>query len=127
MNDNGGRLYRFAPTEDRECWISVDLWNDPEQRIRLLGKVSGLTLDDTWEGALGMVKRTDALLLGRRDAVAGLDLRPYDPGRRGAWYSLGFLLRADAARLREPRFGSSAPSTSSVGLAGSSLTLLNLQ
>jgi Lhr-like helicase len=99
VNDNGGRLYRFAPTEDRESWISVDLWNDTEQRGRLLRAVNDLRLDETWEGALGMVKRTDALLLGRRDAVPGLDLRPYDPGRRGAWYSLGFLLRAEAARL----------------------------
>lgn len=99
VNDNGGRLYRFAPAEDRESWVSVDLWKDTEMRARLLGKVRDLRLDETWEGALGMIKRSDALLLGRRDLVPGLDLRPYDPGRRGAWYSLGFLLRAEAARL----------------------------
>jgi Lhr-like helicase len=99
VNDNGGRLYRFAPTDDGESWVSVDLWRDAEQRARLLRGVDDLRLDETWEGALGMVKRTDALLLGCRDAVPGLDLRPYDPGRRGAWYSLGFLLRAEATRV----------------------------
>lgn len=45
-----------------------------------------------------MVKRTDALLVGMQSTPSGLDLRPYDAGRRGAWYSLGFLLRAEAAR-----------------------------
>jgi hypothetical protein len=100
VNDNGGRLYRFAPTEDRESWISVDLWKDLEARSRLLRSIKGgLRLDEEWEGALGMAKRTDTLLLGPREAITGLDLRPYDPGRRGAWYSLGFLLRAEASRL----------------------------
>lgn len=99
INDNGGRLYRFAPDDKDDSWISVDLWLDNEARQRLKPRVTGdLRLDQRWEGALGMIKKTDALLLGRRDAVPGLDLRPYDPGRRGAWYSLGFLVRAEAAR-----------------------------
>lgn len=99
INDNSGRLYRFAPDEKDDSWISVDLWLDKEARQRVKPRVNGdLRLDRRWEGALGMVKKTDALLLGRRGAVPGLDLRPYEPGRRGAWYSLGFLLRAEAAR-----------------------------
>lgn len=99
INDNGGRLYRFAPDEKQDSWISTDLWLDNDVRNRLKPQVTGeVRLDERWEGALGMVKKTDALLLGRRQAVPGLDLRPYDPGRRGAWYSLGFLLRSEAAR-----------------------------
>jgi ATP-dependent helicase YprA (DUF1998 family) len=98
INDNGGRLYEFAPEESRETWISVDLWNDDAFRERLLRIKGGLRMDEKWQGALGMVKRTDTLLLGPRHSVPGLDLLPYDPGRRGAWYSLGFLLRAEAAR-----------------------------
>ena len=98
VNDNSGRLYRFAPADDRESWISVDLFNDADARARL--RIGGaLHTNDTWEGALGMVKRTDALLIGPRNELSGLDLTPYDPGRRGAWYSLGFLLRAEAGRL----------------------------
>lgn len=99
INDNAGRLYRFAPDEKEDSWVSVDLWLDDEARQRLNPRVTGnLRMDQRWEGALGMVKKTDALLLGRREAIPGLDLRPYDPGRRGALYSLGFLLRAEAAR-----------------------------
>lgn len=99
INDNGGRLYRFAPDGQGDSWMSVDLWLDEDARRRLKPQVRGdVQLDQRWEGALGMVKKTDALLLGRREAVPGLDLRPFDPGRRGAWYSLGFLLRAEAAR-----------------------------
>jgi ATP-dependent helicase YprA (DUF1998 family) len=99
INDNSGRLYRFAPDEKQDSWISVDLWLDNDARQRLKPRVNGeLRLEERWEGALGMVKKTDVLLLGRSEAVPGLDLRPYDPGRRGAWYSLGFLLRAEASR-----------------------------
>jgi Lhr-like helicase len=97
VNDNGGRLYRFAPDDKQDSWLSVDLWRDADarQRLRLPG---ALVLENQWEGALGMVKRTDALLVGPKGAIPGLDLRPYDPGRRGAWYSLGFLLRSEATR-----------------------------
>lgn len=100
VNDNGGRLYRFAPDSARDSWLSVDLWMDPDARQRLRPWTVGseLQLDQQWEGAIGMVKQTDALLVGRSGTVPGLDLRPYDPGRRGAWYSLGFLLRAEATR-----------------------------
>jgi hypothetical protein len=97
VNDNAGLGYRFAPTEDRDSWLSVDLWEDDESRERLRLREQ-LRLDETWHGAIGMVKRTDALLIGPREQVPGLDLRPFDPGRRGAWYSLGFLLRAVASR-----------------------------
>lgn len=99
INDNGGRLYRFAPDKNHESWLSVDLWRDKSTWARLRPETTGeLHLDETWEGALGMIKQTDALLIGVKDPVAGLDLRPYDPGRRGAWYSLGFLLRSEASR-----------------------------
>jgi hypothetical protein len=39
------------------------------------------------------------MLVGPRDDPEGLTLVPYDPGVKGAWYSLGFLLRAAACRL----------------------------
>ena len=97
VNDNGGQSYRFAPTPDRKTWVSVDIWNDQDQRTRLLREKS-LLVDETWEGALGMVKRTDTMLLGPAVVPEGLDLRPYDPGRRAVWYSLGFLLRGVASR-----------------------------
>ncbi len=99
INDNAGRLYRFAPDDKGDSWLSVDLWTDRDARARLKPQVMGdLRLDQQWEGALGMVKQTDALLLGPKDVQPGLDLSPFDPGRRGAWYSLGFLLRSEAAR-----------------------------
>jgi Helicase conserved C-terminal domain len=102
VNDNRGRGYRFARVTsgrtrgnvdiDRDSWVSLDL--PPGQR-------SGMIVDDTnvWEGALGLIMRTDAILLGPRRHRRGLTLFPYNPATRGAWYSLGFLLRASAARL----------------------------
>ena len=98
INDNGGRLYRFAPTTDEDSWISVDLWRDQAARQRLRLNAP-LDLDRTWEGALGMVKRTDTMLFGISTPPEGVDLRPFDPGRRGAWYSLAFLLRAVGSRI----------------------------
>jgi Lhr-like helicase len=98
VNDNAGRQYRFAPTHDHHSWISVDLWSNPQARARY-HLPGSLKTDEAWEGALGMVKRSDTLLVGPSGSPRGLDLRPYDPGRRGAWYSLGFLLRAEASRM----------------------------
>lgn len=98
VNDNFGVKYRFAPSEDRKSWISVELWQDEETRERLR-LPSVIRLDEAWDGAIGMVKRTDTLLLAPAEPPPGLDLRPFDPGRRGAWYSLAFLLRAEATRL----------------------------
>lgn len=98
INDNAGRQYRFAPDPKRRTWISLDLWDDPAQRSRLQLFGQPIT-SEAWEGAIGMVKRTDALLVGMDRVQVGLDVRPYDAGRRGAWYSFGFLLRAVASRL----------------------------
>lgn len=100
VNDNAGRLFRFAPEQATgTSWYSVNLWDDPAQRSKLRLPES-LELDLQWEGALGLTKETDALLLGLRDTKPrGLDLMPWDPARRGAWYSFGFLLRAAASRL----------------------------
>lgn len=99
VNDNAGRLYRFAPDENRASWLSVDLFNDEAAWAKLSPRTEGkLLTNETWEGAIGMIKQSDALLIGVKDPVAGLDLRPFDSGRRGAWYSLGFLLRAEATR-----------------------------
>ena len=101
VNDNYGQLFRFAPETNRDSWISVDLWQDPERRRQLdrFTLSNGLDLDHIWTGAMGMAKQTDALLIGLPDNVWGLNLKPYDPGRRGAWYSLGFLFRSAATRL----------------------------
>ena len=99
INDNGGQLYRFAPDAKHESWLSVDLRRDAATWGRLQPFTTGdLIFDETWEGALGMIKQTDAMLIGIKEPVVGLDVRPYDPGRRGAWYSLGFLLRSEASR-----------------------------
>lgn len=87
VNDNYGRLYTFAPTEDGDSYVDVDLWEEGEFN---LGRIRQ---DEKWVGALGVVKKTDAVLIRPKGHALGLDLLPYDPGRRGAWYSFGFLLR----------------------------------
>jgi hypothetical protein len=96
VNDNAGHQYRFAPAtsggDDAGTWLSIDIL--PSLRTQV-------TVDDTmtWEGAIGVVKTTDALLLGLRRDRPALSLLPYSPPVRAAWYSLGFLLRAAAARV----------------------------
>jgi hypothetical protein len=96
VNDNAGHQYRFAPAtsggDDAGTWLSIDIL--PSLRTQV-------TVDDTmtWEGAIGVVKTTDALLLGLRRDRPTLSLLPYLPPVRAAWYSLGFLLRAAAARV----------------------------
>ncbi len=99
VNDNAGRLFGFAPNiNGGNAWYSTNLWDDTEKR-RTLRLPRELDTSQKWEGALGLMKETDALLLGLSDPnPRGLDLLPWDPARRGAWYSFGFLARAAASR-----------------------------
>ena len=100
VNDNNRNLYRFAPytgnfERHQGSWLSVD---HVQQE---LGNLRRADLDEThtWTGAIGLVKRTDALLVGLGRDQPGLTLVPFEPGSKGAWYSFGFFLRAAAARL----------------------------
>jgi hypothetical protein len=92
INDNRGALYHFAPATDGDGWISQDLDDD-----RLPASDASRAL----QVALAAVRRTDVLVIGlKRDEIPfGITLRADRPPRRGAWYSLGFLLRGAAARL----------------------------
>jgi len=98
LNDNAGHLYRFAPVTgppDSELigsWVSLEARDLARQ---------ALDIDPTqeWSGAIGVRKRTDVLLLGPRSFPVGISREPYSPAGRGAWYSLGFLMRAAATRV----------------------------
>lgn len=96
VNDNAGRSFRFAPVtaqDDLEgAWVSVDLLDSLRRQV---------TVDQTrtWTGAIGVAKRTDAMLMGLRRERTGLELLPYTPAVRAAWYSFGFLIRSAASRL----------------------------
>jgi len=92
VNDNGGRLYRFVPEKRGESLVDFDLWEEGDFH---LGEVRTSEVSEPL--ALGMVKKTDALLIRPKGCPPGLDLLPYDPARRGSWYSLGFLLRLVAS------------------------------
>ena len=95
INDNYGEDFRFAPAADGDGWICLDL-DDP----------TGWSLPRTdasraLDVALTATKSTDVLVIGADSNVlpAGISLAPTTAARRGAWYSLGFLLRGAAARL----------------------------
>ena len=97
VNDNAGRSFRFAPvTSDQSdlhgAWVSIDLLDSLRQQV---------TVDQsrTWTGAIGVAKRTDAMLMGLRRERTGLELLPYTPAVRAAWYSFGFLIRSAGSRL----------------------------
>lgn len=97
INDNAGKKFRFAPIIGSQSgsWVSLD--------HHLEGLIKQITInpntDSHWEGAIGVAKRTDTLLIGLLRQQSGLSLGPFTPGCRGAWYSLGFMLRASATRL----------------------------
>ena len=96
INDNGGRDFGFAPASDGRGWICRDL-DDGSGNVRLPASESARER----RVALAAVKSTDVLVIGiDSDALPlGLTLRPNTAARKGAWYSLGFLLRDAAARL----------------------------
>ena len=96
VNDNAGRSFRFAPVTSQDqlegAWVSLDMIDSLRHQP---------TVDDTktWTGAIGVMKRTDAMLMGLRRERVGLELLPYAPAVRSAWYSFGFLIRSAASRL----------------------------
>ena len=96
INDNGGRDFGFAPASDGQGWVCRDL-DDGTGTVRLPASDAARER----RVALSAIKSTDVLVIGvDTDALpAGLTLRPDTAARRGAWYSLGFLVREAAARL----------------------------
>jgi ATP-dependent helicase YprA (DUF1998 family) len=108
INDNGGRDWRFAPVPG---WglLSLDL---AENGARAVGQQLPPVPSNAIvrQVALGAIQVTDLLLLGLGMEPAGVDSEPRTAARRGAWFSLGFMLRGAACRLldvqtRELRVG----------------------
>jgi hypothetical protein len=57
--------------------------------------------------ALASLTRTDVLVVGMNPekVPAGITVQPISPAQRGAWYSLGFMLRGAAAQMLEVQTG----------------------
>jgi hypothetical protein len=101
INDNDGKDFRFAKAKplgnfDWDGLVSLDLVDDP-------GRAAGLRLPEPEPGtevtvALGASYVTDVLLIRATSIPEGIDIHPFSPSKRAAWYSLGFLLREAAAR-----------------------------
>ncbi|UJW30001.1 DEAD/DEAH box helicase [Saccharothrix sp. AJ9571] len=111
INDNSGQLFTLKPASaDHNNWggyVSVDAI---ERGLVRADATSG----DVMEVAIGAVQPTDFLFLGPQQSAypdQGINLRlvtnmpqpsgarDYAEGRRGAWFSLAFLLRTTAAAL----------------------------
>lgn len=96
INDNGGRDFGFAPATDGDGWICRDL-EDGTSRVHLPAS----DVASERRVALAAIKSTDVLVIGidPGSLPPGITLRPDTAARRGAWYSLGFLVRDAAARF----------------------------
>jgi hypothetical protein len=111
VNDNGGRLFRFAPAIDREAHpglFHTDLRDDPAHTN--LDLPEAFQEDATQEVALASSYVTDTLLLALHELPQALLLDPKRVDSRSVLYSAGFMLREAAARLldvqsRELRLG----------------------
>lgn len=101
INDNDGAQYRFARVLESSSKLDMSDLTDSWVELSRQDDRLKLKLDETtlWTGAIGLRKRTDVLLIGPKQFPIGISREPFDPGQKGAWYSLGFLLRAAAARL----------------------------
>ena len=93
INDRYGSDFTFAPATNGDGWICTDL-DDGSARLPAFNSSNATTV------ALAATKRTDVLVVGLNTEVLppGLSVAPVSAGRRGAWYSLGFMLRGAAAR-----------------------------
>ncbi|MER6591041.1 DEAD/DEAH box helicase [Micromonospora purpureochromogenes] len=104
VNDNDGKLYSFTPAVraykgqkyPAPGLIEIDLLTDRDrqERAKLWGhEPAGAATDAV---AIAGRRRTDVLVVGLHRIDPGLQISPLTPSGRGAWASLGYLLR-DAA------------------------------
>jgi len=103
INDNYGSLYHFVPSltpKDENCaLIELNVKRESESNPDLnIGSVDEKD-ERLKDVALGMVKRTDVVLVSLSEEPLGLNTSPFDPGRRGGWYSFGYALRSVAERI----------------------------
>jgi len=98
INDNAGREFDFAPCVERgEGWVALNLIDDPARARDL--NLPEVDRDQAETVALGAIQVTDALIVGIPEPPAHIDIDPrFSAARRGAWYSLGFVLREASAR-----------------------------
>ncbi|GAA3397545.1 DEAD/DEAH box helicase [Cryptosporangium minutisporangium] len=107
VNDNGGRLYSFATAAftgkaggqwNEAGVVEVGLLADDARKR--LAKLSNVRLDDVKKEnvAIAARRRTDVLVFGVNRMPDGLRIRPTTPAGRGAWASLGYLLRDTAVK-----------------------------
>jgi ATP-dependent helicase YprA (DUF1998 family) len=101
VNDNRGRDFRFAPvaTGNWPGMVSVDLFDRGDKALR----IPQPDINAIEAVALGAIHITDVLLVGVPNVPPGFTLDPTHPSRKGAWFSLGFLLREAAAKMLDVR------------------------
>ncbi len=104
INDNRGRDFRFArarrngrPWDGLVCLELIEDWSRfPDLKMPV--PESG---DKGVAVALGATFATDVVVMSMESVPSDLSLAAFDPGRKAAWYSLGFLLRAAATTYLE--------------------------
>ena len=105
VNDNQGHLYQFvAATRLQKGEQVVDdglfelgLIADDERR-RVAGVRQAPVDQEPTTVAIAARRRTDVLTMGLTTMPEGLEIDPRSPVGRGAWASLGYLLRGTAVR-----------------------------
>lgn len=103
INQNNGSLFTFAKPKafskfGENAYIETSITTDKNFVANHRLEKIELDLDNARTLALGMAKTTDSLLIGPKVMPDGLSITPYEAGRRGALYSMGFVLREVAHR-----------------------------
>ncbi|PRY29289.1 DEAD/DEAH box helicase [Pseudosporangium ferrugineum] len=106
VNDNNGALYDFVPATKNtqkgarlaDGLIDQGLLDDKDRKdqARLWGHTAAGPARQPV--ALAARRRTDVLVIGLDQLAPGLRIDPQLPAGRGAWASLGYLLRDTAAK-----------------------------
>ncbi|KUL31266.1 DEAD/DEAH box helicase [Actinoplanes awajinensis] len=102
VNDNDNELYQFTAatfknsSRQADGLIELSLLTEKERQKR--AKLSNQVPEGTPREpvALAAQRHTDVLVVGLSSTPPGLTIDPQEPAGRGAWASLGYLLR-DAA------------------------------
>ncbi|MGX1348239.1 DEAD/DEAH box helicase domain-containing protein [Bradyrhizobium elkanii] len=102
INDNGGRLFNFAPAAafPQNMLVDIDAANAADEKWAVANGRRPTQINASGPATqcgLAAVSETDMLLLGICDYGAGRIADPRTPRGRAALYSLAFMLRRAAA------------------------------
>jgi len=100
VNDGNGNLFSFGELRNEKGYLEPGLMLDPESIPNIKRRYGHRNLDfrekPNFPVAISAARRTDILTLSINNMPLGINLNPQSGMIRGAWASLGYILKKQA-------------------------------